>query len=67
MKTKNHDLDLSLAVIEILTPQGYEWTLRDLAEACGVKKGKLEAIERKAKRNFLKKANQKQLIDFIQG
>lgn len=61
------DLDLCLAVLCAITPEGHEWTLRDIAELTGQKKGRIERIESNAKRKFMAAAGKLNLDDYIKG
>lgn len=42
------DVDLALAVLETLTPQGHTWSQREIADICGVSHTYIYNIEKRA-------------------
>lgn len=57
------EIDLHLAVIAAITPYDYAWTLRDLAEVCGVTHECIRLLERKALQRLRHPTRLKQLQD----
>ncbi len=66
MKEKD-DLDLKLSILCDINPPEKTWTLRDLAEILGEKKGRIERIESNAKAKFLEAAKRLHLNEFLQN
>ena len=64
---RDHNIDLGLTVLCVISPPGVTWTLRDLAEICGCSKAEIETIQRTALRKFMRVARAQYLQDFLQN
>ncbi len=48
MGLKNNDIDLSMDIILVITPEGFTWSRQDIADVCGCNSEYIREIEKKA-------------------
>ena len=60
------EIELALSVICVISPRGFVWTIRDIAEICGCTKSKIECIQIRASKKFALAAKARDLQDFLE-
>jgi hypothetical protein len=59
------EIELALSVLCAITPPGFHWTIRDIAEVCGCTKSKIECIQIRASKKFAKAARARHLHEYL--